>query len=182
MPLPIAVVRVVVVCVSPLSEMRKLTSINKTMRTQSQHWNLKTIIALTHLSPSSFLPPHIPSSSNTNAIHEIVPFYFGFVIRQLQEPGYYWAILSKLVSNFQAMKLESFFLSSREVAIFSAQSSSSFSYSRDSNNNNKCIQAHVAILNDRSIQMILRIRPTRWERWTWSEFCFIWFKTQFGWW
>ena len=35
-------------------------------------------------------------------------FNFGFIRRQLQEPGYYWPILSKLASNFQAMKLESF--------------------------------------------------------------------------
>ena len=98
---------------------------------------LKTIIALTHFSPSYFPPAHMPSSSNTNAIHEIRSFLILDLFvnyknqdiskRQVQEPGYYWPILSKLASNFQAMKLESFFLSSCDAAIFSAQSSSSFS-------------------------------------------------------
>ena len=55
MPLPIVVTCVVVLHVSPLSEMRMLTSINKTMQMQNQHWNLnrypKTIIASSPLLP-----------------------------------------------------------------------------------------------------------------------------------
>ena len=47
-------------------------------------FKFKLIIALTHLSASSFPPPHIPSSSNTIAIHEI----FSFLILDLSFINY----------------------------------------------------------------------------------------------